>query len=110
MGARGSCGMGPRRRQYLVGHVTGCGGVDVEMRKSTVLTRFADRIGSFRWQTRGTTYFHIELGSRHRAYVAPSRILLQLASLGLGLWLSWNVAQTFITVQNLQEIQARLDQ
>ena len=80
------------------------------MRKSTLLTRIADRIGSLRWQTRGTTYFHIELGSRYRAYAAPSRLLLQLAALGLGLWLSWNVVQTFVAVQDLQQIQARLDQ
>ena len=74
------------------------------------MTRIADRIGSFRWQTGGTTYFHIELASRHRAYVAPARFVLQLAALVLSLWVSWSAAQTWIGLQGLQEIQARIDQ
>jgi Tfp pilus assembly protein PilN len=81
------------------------------MRKKTSLTtRFADRIGSFRWQTGGSTYFQIELGSRHRAYVAPARLLLRLAVLGLGIWVSWSAAQTWLAFQDLQELQSRLDQ
>ena len=74
------------------------------------MTRIADRIGSFRWQTGGTTYFHIELATRHRAYVAPARIVLQLAAFGLSLWVSWSAAQTWIGLQGLHEIQARIDQ
>jgi len=74
------------------------------------MTRFADRIGSFRWQTGGTTYFHIELASRHRAYVAPARLVLQCAALGLSLWVSWSAAQTWIGFQELQELQVRIDQ
>ena len=79
-------------------------------KKISILTRVADRIGSFRWQTGGSTYFHIELGSRYRAYVAPARLVLQFAALGLGLWLSWSAAQTLMAYQDLQELQARLDQ
>ena len=91
--------------------VTGRGRADVEMRKNiSFMTRIADRIGSFRWQTGGTTYFHIELASRHRAYVAPGRFVLRLAALALSLWVSWSAAQTWIGLQDLQEIQARIDQ
>ena len=79
-------------------------------KKISFMTRFADRIGSFRWQTGGTTYFHIELASRHRAYVAPARFVLQFAALGLSLWVSWSAAQTWIGLQDLKEIQARIDQ
>ena len=73
------------------------------------MTRIADRIGSFRWQTGGTTYFHIELGRRSRRYVAPARVVLQAVAIGLGLLLSWNVVQTWLAFQNLQDLQARLE-
>ena len=76
----------------------------------SIITRVADRIGSFRWQTGGNTYFHVELGSHHRAYVAPARMLLQLAVLGLGLCVSWSAVQTWRTFYDLQELQARVDQ
>ena len=79
-------------------------------KKASLITRIADRIGSFRWQTGGSTYFHIELGSRHRAYVAPVRLLLQLAAFGLGLWVSWSAAQTWIAFHELRNLQGRLDQ
>ena len=73
------------------------------------MTRIADRIGSFRWQTGGTTYFHVELGNRSRRYVAPARVALQAVAIGLGLLVSWNVVQTWLAFQNLQELQARLE-
>ncbi len=70
----------------------------------------ADRIGSFRWQTGGTSFFHVELASRHRAYVAPARILLQATALGLVVWVSWSTAEAIFAFRDLQEIQARVDQ
>jgi len=79
-------------------------------RKTSFITRIADRIGSLQWQTRGATYFHIELSGRHRGYVAPARFVLQTAALVLGLLLSWNVAQTWFAFQGLRDVQARLDQ
>ena len=72
--------------------------------------RIADRIGSFRWQTGGTRYFHIELGSRHRAYLAPARAMLRVTALGLALWVSWSAAQAWLAFHDLQDMQARLDQ
>ena len=73
------------------------------------MTRIADRIGSFRWQTGGTTYFQLELASRARRYVAPTRIVLQAAAIALGLLVSWNVVQAWLTFQHLREVQARLE-
>lgn len=78
-------------------------------KKTSFITRIADRIGSFRWQTGGTTYFHVELGNRSRRYVAPARVVFQAVAIGLGLLLSWNVIQTWLAFQNLQELQARLE-
>lgn len=75
-----------------------------------VITRIADKIGSFRWQTGGTTYFRIELGSRHRAYLAPGRFILQFAAMVLALWASWSAAQTWMALQDLQETRSRIDQ
>lgn len=81
------------------------------MRQQTsVFTRIADRIGSFRWQTGRTRYFHTELGSRHRGYLAPARVGLQISAVGLVLWVSWSAAQAWLTFHDLQEIQARVDQ
>jgi Tfp pilus assembly protein PilN len=79
-------------------------------KKTSLITLVADRIGSFRWQTGGNTYFHIELGSHHRAYVAPARFVLQLAVVGLGLCVCWSAAQSGRAFYDLQELQARLDQ
>ena len=79
-------------------------------RKTSFITHIADRLASFRWQTGGATYFHIELSSRYRAYVAPARLVLQIAGLVLGLLVSWNVAQTWFAFDGLREVQARLDQ
>ena len=73
------------------------------------MTRIANRIGSFRWQTRGTTYFHIELGTRSRRYVAPARLALRTAALGLALLVSWSVVQTWLAFQDLRELRARLE-
>ncbi len=78
-------------------------------KKTSFITRIADRIGSFRWQTGGTTYFHVELGNRSRRYVAPARVVFQAVAIGLGLLVSWNVVQTWLAFQNLQELQARLE-
>jgi Tfp pilus assembly protein PilN len=81
----------------------------MRMRQSFI-TRVADRIGSLRWQTGGARYFHIELGHRSRAYLAPTRFVLRSAVIILGVLLSWNMAQTWIALEGLWETQARLDQ
>jgi len=79
-------------------------------RKTSIIEKIANRVGSFRWQTRGSRYFDLELGSRYRAYVAPVRLLLQWTALGLGIWISVSAVETVIAFHDLHEIQARLDQ
>ncbi len=77
---------------------------------NSIFTRIADRIGSFRWQTGGASFFYVELASRHRAYVVPARILLQATALGLAVWVSWSTAEALFAFQDLREIQARVAQ
>ncbi len=74
------------------------------------MASMADRIGSFRWQTGGTRYFHLELATRHRPYVAPARVLLKAAALGLMVWVCWSTAEALMAFQGLHETEARLDQ
>ncbi|HET7909427.1 MAG TPA: PilN domain-containing protein [Nitrospira sp.] len=81
------------------------------MRKNLpIITRIADRIGSFRWQTGGRHYFRIELANRHRAYLAPTRFLLQLGAIALFSCASWTAAQTWMALQDIREMQARIDE
>lgn len=79
-------------------------------RQTSIIAHIANRIGSFRWQTAGARYFDLELGSRHRPYLAPVRLLLLSIALGLGVWVSMNAAETLYAFRDLHEIQARLDQ
>jgi Tfp pilus assembly protein PilN len=79
-------------------------------RHISLLGKIANRVGSFRWRTGGSRYFALELGSRHRAYVAPVRLLLLWAAIGLGIWISVSAAETLFAFYDLQELQARLDQ
>ena len=58
---------------------------------------------------RGTRYFHIELGSRYRWYVAPARLMLIALSGIVGASILWSVAQTIMTFRDLHDMQARLD-
>jgi Tfp pilus assembly protein PilN len=79
-------------------------------RRVSIMTSIADRIGSFRWQTGGTKYFHLELATRHRAYLAPSRLLLKATTLGLIAWACWSMAEALFAFQGLHETEARLHQ
>ena len=79
-------------------------------RRISIITSIADRIGSFRWQTGGAKYFHLELASRHRPYVAPLRVLLKATTLGLIVWACWSTAEALLAFQGLHETEARLTQ
>ena len=79
-------------------------------RHTSIIARIANRVGSFRWQTGGSCYFDLELGSRYRAYVAPVRLLLLWTAVGLGVWVSMSAAETLLAFRDLHELQARLDQ
>ena len=79
-------------------------------RRISIITSIADRIGSFRWQTGGTKYFHLEMASRHRPYLAPLRVLLKATTLGLIVWACWSTAEALLAFQGLHETEARLNQ
>ena len=79
-------------------------------RRISIITSIADRIGSFRWQTGGTKYFHLELASRHRPYLAPLRVLLKTTTVGLIVWACWSTAEALLAFQGLHETEARLNQ
>ncbi|MDF2459296.1 MAG: uncharacterized protein K0S79_1712 [Nitrospira sp.] len=74
------------------------------------MTSIADRIGSFRWQTGGTKYFHLELATRYRPYLAPARVLLKATTLGLIVWICWSTTEALLAFQSLHETETRLDQ
>lgn len=57
----------------------------------------------------GGRFFHIELGSRYRWYVAPARLVLVAVSGILGAFILWSMAQTVMTMRDQQDMQARLD-
>jgi len=58
----------------------------------------------------GSRYFAIDLSSRYRRYVGPARTALVLLCALLGGWIVWSMVQTAVTLSNLQEASARLDQ
>lgn len=55
-------------------------------------------------------YFHIELSSRYRWYVAPTRMMLVALCGTIGGAILWSVVQTVLTLHDLQDVQAGLDQ
>ncbi|MCE9534991.1 MAG: PilN domain-containing protein [Nitrospirae bacterium] len=57
----------------------------------------------------GPQYFHIELSSRYRWYLAPARVVLVALSWILGGAILWSVSQTAIAMHERQDLQARLD-
>src|ERR1041385_3543111 len=69
----------------------------------------AGRVNSFMAMSGGARYFHIELGSRYRWYVAPARLILIALGGIVGASILWSVAQTVMTLRDLHDMQARLD-
>jgi len=57
----------------------------------------------------GARYFHIELSSRYRWYVAPTRLVLVALSGIVGVSILWSVTQTVMTMRDRHDMQARLD-
>ena len=57
----------------------------------------------------GARYFYIELSSRYRWYVAPTRLVLVALSGILGVSILWSVAQTVMTMRDQHDMQARFD-
>ena len=57
----------------------------------------------------GARYFHIELSSRYRWYVAPTRLVLVALSGIIGVSILWSVTETVMTIGDRRDVQARLD-
>ncbi len=73
------------------------------------LRALAGRMNSFLVRPGGTRYFHIELSSRYRWYVAPTRLVLVALSGMIGVSILWSVTQTVMTMRDQHDMQARLD-
>ncbi len=74
------------------------------------MTQMANRFGSFRWQWSGNRYFHLELSTRYRAYVEPTRLVLLAVCAGLGCWVLWSFGVMWVDWRDLEEMQARVEQ
>jgi type IV pilus assembly protein PilN len=57
----------------------------------------------------GGRYFHIELSSRYRWYVAPTRLVLVVLSGIVGVAILWSVTQTIMIMRNRHDMQAGID-
>ena len=75
----------------------------------TFLRVVAGSVKSFLVTPRGARFFHIELGSRYRWYVAPTRLVLVALSGVVGVSILWSVFQTTLIMRDRQDVQARLD-
>ena len=75
----------------------------------TFLRAFGDRAASVLATSGGGQFFHIELGSRYRWYLAPARLVLVTLSGIVGVLILWSMAQTIMTMRDQQDMQARLD-
>ena len=75
----------------------------------TFLRALAAKANSFQVKPGGARYFHIELSSRYRWYVAPIRLVLVALSGILGVSILWSVTQTVMTMRDRYDMQTRLD-
>lgn len=57
---------------------------------------------------RKRSFFHIELSSRYRWYLAPLRLVLMTTCGVLGVMMMWDLVQTSMTYQEAYAIQARI--
>jgi len=75
----------------------------------TFLRVLAGGANSFMVKPGGARYFHIELSSRYRWYVAPIRLALVALSGIVGAAILWSVTQTMMIMRDRHDMQARLD-
>jgi Tfp pilus assembly protein PilN len=71
---------------------------------------FAGRANNILVTPGGARYFHIELSSRYRWYVAPARLALVALSGIIGVAIIWSVIQAVMIMRDRQVMQAGLDQ
>ncbi len=76
----------------------------------TSIRALAGRANSVLVTPGGAKYFHIELSSRYRWYVVPTRLVLVALSGIIGVAILWSVTQTVMTMRDWQDMQVRLDQ
>jgi Tfp pilus assembly protein PilN len=76
----------------------------------TSLRALAGRANGFLVMPGGARYFHIELSSRYRWYIAPTRLVLVALGWIIGGAILWSVSQTVMTMGDRGNLQARLDQ
>jgi Tfp pilus assembly protein PilN len=74
-----------------------------------MLRIFTGRVNLFPRLFRQRSYFHIELSSRYRWYLAPLRLVLIVGCGILGAVMVWDVAQTIMAYQEARAIQVRLE-
>ena len=75
----------------------------------TFLRVLAGKVNSFMVKPGGARYFHIELSSRYRWYVAPTRLVLVALSGIVGISILWSVTQTVMAMRDRHDMQAGLD-
>ena len=75
----------------------------------TSLRTVAGRASGFLVIPGRARYFHIELSSRYRWYVAPTRRMLVALCGIIGGVILWSAIQTVMTVRDLQDVQTGLD-
>jgi len=75
----------------------------------TFLRGLAGRVNGFMAKPGGARYFQIELSSRYRWYVAPTRLALVALSWIVGVAILWSVIQTMMIMRDRYDMQARLD-
>jgi type IV pilus assembly protein PilN len=74
-----------------------------------LLRVFTRRVNLFARLFRPRSYFHIELSSRYRWYLAPLRLVLMAGCGTVGALMIWDVAQTTMEYQEARAIQASLE-
>jgi Tfp pilus assembly protein PilN len=75
----------------------------------TFLRALAGRVNSATVTPGGARYFHIELSSRYRWYLAPARLMLIGISGIIGVAILWSVAQMVMITRDRHAMQTRLD-
>ncbi|MEO6308616.1 MAG: PilN domain-containing protein [Nitrospiraceae bacterium] len=78
--------------------------------KRTSFRALTGRANSVLLMPGGARYFHVELSSRYRWYVAPTRLALVALSGIIAVAIIWSVTQTVMIMRDWQDMQVRLDQ
>jgi type IV pilus assembly protein PilN len=77
--------------------------------RRTIFRVAAGSVNSFFVMPGGSRFFHIELGSRYRWYVAPTRLALVALSGIVVVSILWSVAQTVLIMRDREDVKARLN-